>query len=208
MNINNIHEICANETLEFTKPNYWVGAWDEPIYYRKMFATLIKEYKTNIVEIGSHNGSTTYFLGKILEPFNKKIYTIDPWNGAQEGNDSIYKDYLNNTKELTNLVTMRESSLSHIAYWHLKNTDYGICYIDGLHTREGIRNDIRVVSATIKAPYIILIDDYDMPEIADEIDIAAKENIIQLINPPNQDMFYNNYPDKGRKFAICVKGVA
>ena len=71
INIHQIHDLCINESFELIKPKYWIGQWDDVIYYRKVFVYLINKHPTNIVEIGSHNGSSTYFFGKLLENHSK-----------------------------------------------------------------------------------------------------------------------------------------
>jgi hypothetical protein len=202
--MNNLYELSLLEKYQLDKPQNWQGVWEiDDVFYRKIFAYLIRTYQTNVLEIGAHSGCTTYFFGKMLEKYNKIIYTIDPWNGQQEGDESIYQMYLNNIQSLNNIVTNRDTSLSPSIHELLKNMEYGICYIDGLHTTEGIRNDIQLVTSTISTPGMIIIDDYDMDEVKQEISNAVQKDILKIIEPPNIEMYNNNYPNKGRKFVVC-----
>ena len=98
----------------------------------------------NMIEIGSYTGeSTLIFCGK----FNT-VTSIDPYlNDYDETDDAceyadfdlVYKEFLKNTKEESNIFHFR---LTSDQFAGMYDTKVDFVYIDGLHTEEQVFKDI------------------------------------------------------------------
>jgi hypothetical protein len=97
--------------------------------------------KITIVEVGSFMGESAVIFADCFP--NGKIYCIDPWLSGYDEKDSAsdfdFNDVENQfdlrTKEFNNIFKIKTFSLDYF-----KECD--AVYIDGLHTYEGIKNDI------------------------------------------------------------------
>jgi hypothetical protein len=114
--------------------------------------------KFDALEIGAHVGGTTKHLSNLF----KRVFVIDPWDGRQEGNESVYQQFLEYNKDTTNLEHKRTGSETEEAKSFLreiKNFELGYCLIDGLHTKEAVINDYLLILDYLIPGSIIVVDD-------------------------------------------------
>lgn len=143
------------------------------------------QYKDfDVLEIGAlEGGATTVFANHF-----KRVFVIDPWDGRQQGNDSVYSKWKNATKNCTNVFHCKTGSETPTAKMFLKsirNFNLGFVFIDGLHTREGVINDFELVLPYCNKNTTILLDDMDyMPVFETAIEVAEmyKDRLYELEN--------------------------
>jgi len=105
-----------------------------------------------IIEIGSYVGDSTEIFANRF----KKVVSIDPFVNGYDNNDPasyqhpmsvIEKQFNKLRKEYQNIEKWKMTSEEA---WEVMDYDLFIVYIDGLHTYEGVKNDIEWWSSKIK----------------------------------------------------------
>ena len=116
-----------------------------------------------IIEIGSYVGeSTTIFA----EHF-KEVVSVDPYMNDYDLNDAachhasfdkVYEQFIRNTLSVPNIKSIKETSQN--AFSILKEQEWDMVYIDGLHTYEGVSYDISHYKTIIKSGGFVCGHDY------------------------------------------------
>ena len=116
-----------------------------------------------IIEIGSYVGeSTTIFA----EHF-KEVVSVDPYMNDYDLNDAachhasfdkVYEQFIRNTLSVPNIKSIKETSQN--AFSILKEQEWDMVYIDGLHTLEGVSYDIAHYKTIIKSGGFVCGHDY------------------------------------------------
>lgn len=116
-----------------------------------------------MVEIGSYLGeSTLVFASKF-----KEVITIDPFLDNYDPNDEtcqhaslskVHKQFLLNIGEATNIKHIQK--ISDDAIIDLKKQSFDFIYIDGLHTYDQIKKDIKNYLPLVKKGGFIAGHDY------------------------------------------------
>ena len=116
-----------------------------------------------IIEIGSYVGeSTTIFA----EHF-KEVVSVDPYMNDYDLNDAachhasfdkVYEQFIRNTLSVPNIKSIKETSQN--AFSILKEHEWDMVYIDGLHTYEGVSYDISHYKTIIKPGGFVCGHDY------------------------------------------------
>ena len=117
-----------------------------------------------IIEIGSYVGeSTTIFA----EHF-KEVVSVDPYMNDYDLNDAachhasfdkVYEQFIRNTLSIPNIKSIKETSEN--AFSILKEQQWDMVYIDGLHTFEGVSYDIEHYKSIIKPGGFVCGHDYN-----------------------------------------------
>jgi hypothetical protein len=128
---------------------------------------LIKELGDNsdkrMIEIGSFVGESTVLFAQsfgsvtAIDPFMEGYDDKDPTSYLFEFNN-VYETYLDRTKDYTNIKTLKMTSDE--GYDALKFNEWDFIYIDGLHTYEGVKNDIKNFLPLVKKGGVIGGHDY------------------------------------------------
>lgn len=110
---------------------------------------LIKELgdnsQKNMIEIGSFVGESTVLFAQsfgsvtAIDPFLADYDPLDPTSYLFEFNN-VYDTYMARTSPYKNIKTIKATSDE--ACEALKYNQFDFIYIDGLHTYEGVKNDI------------------------------------------------------------------
>ena len=118
-----------------------------------------------IIEIGTYTGESTVLFSRKA----KKVFTIDPYIQNYDPNDgagetdlqqvkAIFFERLRNSNSTDKVYQYQE--LSKTAKTHFKDKSVDIVYIDGLHTYEGVKEDIKNYLPKIKSGGYIAGHDY------------------------------------------------
>lgn len=110
----------------------------------------LQKYDGDILEIGSHVGLTTKILAEIALKYGRKVVVIDPWDGRQQGNESVYRKFLQNVENYKDvIITNRIGSQTYEALKIIQSSKFAFCWIDGLHTPEACTSDILACSTQV-----------------------------------------------------------
>jgi predicted O-methyltransferase YrrM len=128
---------------------------------------LIKELGDNsdktMIEIGSFVGESTVLFAQSF----KKVIAIDPFLADYDPKDptsylfefkNVYETYLDRTSPYKNIKTLTMSSDD--AAKILSNDYFDFIYIDGLHTYDGVKTDIKNYLPMVKKGGVIGGHDY------------------------------------------------
>lgn len=117
----------------------------------------------DIIEIGSYIGESTMIFANRF----KRVISIDPYINGYDPNDKacyhasfdrVYKEFIKNTLSIPNIKSIKETS--ETAFSFLKESQWDIVYIDGLHTHESVSSDIENYKTIIKPGGFICGHDY------------------------------------------------
>lgn len=110
---------------------------------REVAELALQTYDGDILEIGCHIGLTTRIFAELAEKYDRKVVVIDPWDGRQEGNQTVYEQFVENTKEYEKVIVVnRMGSQEPRAIEVIKSNNFAFCWIDGLHTPFACKSDI------------------------------------------------------------------
>ena len=116
-----------------------------------------------IIEIGSYVGESTM----IFADWFKEVVSVDPYINDYDLEDAacsfapfdkVYEQFLRNTLPIPNIKSIRETSKN--AFSILKDQQWDMVYIDGLHTLEGVSYDIEHYKTIIKPGGFVCGHDY------------------------------------------------
>lgn len=157
-----------------------------------LLKTLLKELPTkiNVLEIGVYFGRMTIMWTDILKE-NKikyKYVGIDDFRGIERNRDSKEIDFkgiaLKNLKPLLNKIKVIDNDSKDEAKNH-PDEFYDIVYIDGGHSYESVRDDIKNWLPKVKQGGFICGDDY----------IEGWPGVVQAVN----EMFGNRINKVGNQ---------
>jgi predicted O-methyltransferase YrrM len=140
---------------------------------------LASQSKDIIVEIGSFQGRSTVGLAKGSKLGNNNmVYAIDIWNnGKVNGTNDVFvrkEDFINNLKssQVQDIVTpIHSTSNDAFNNWDKK---IGMLFIDGDHSYQGVKSDIRWCDFVIPGG-IIAFHDYLSPKYDNSVIRAVNE---------------------------------
>lgn len=116
-----------------------------------------------IIEIGSYIGESTMIFADRF----KEVVSVDPYINDYDLEDAacsfapfdkVYEQFVRNTLSIPNIKSIRETSEN--AFSILKDQQWDMVYIDGLHTFEGVSFDIEHYKTIIKPGGFICGHDY------------------------------------------------
>ena len=116
-----------------------------------------------IIEIGSYIGESTMIFADRF----KEVVSVDPYINDYDLEDAacsfapfdkVYEQFVRNTLSVPNIKSIRETSQN--AFSILKDQQWDMVYIDGLHTFEGVSYDIAHYKTIIKPGGFVCGHDY------------------------------------------------
>ena len=129
--------------------------------------------KGDVLEVGSFQGKSTFFLGHAVAlSGNGKMFAVDHFKGnlGAEHYYKVEKDDLSDLEAgfrknikragLNKFVTLINKP-NHIAVSDIEDNSVRLLFIDGDHTADGIRKDLRLFMPKLKSGAIIAFDDYE-----------------------------------------------
>lgn len=161
------------------KQNYYTPG-SVKIEELKQLEKLASQSKDIIVEIGSFQGRSTVGLAKGSKSGNNNtVYAIDTWpNKRVSGTQDVIiskESFMNNLKisEVNDIVTpIHSSSNKALVNWDKK---IGMLFIDGDHSYNGVKSDIRWCDFVIPGG-IIAFHDYLSPKYDNSVIKAVDES--------------------------------
>ena len=131
-------------------PVHQAGSIHQRSRLREIAELALENYEGDILEIGCHVGTTTTIFAELAKKHDRKVVVIDPWDGRQEGNQSVYEQFMENTKEYHDIIDInRMGSQGEKAIELIKNGKFAFCWIDGLHTPFACKSDIEACHGQI-----------------------------------------------------------
>ena len=148
----------------------------------------MQDLKGDVVEIGSWQGRSTIFLATaVKESGNGDFYAIDHFKGnkgkedsyAVNGNLDNLKDNFNQNIAnfgLSNIVNLLDMINTEAAKY-LEEKTIRFLFIDGDHTKNGVKKDIDLFFPRLKKGSIVVFDDYfeGFPGLIEAIDELFEE---------------------------------
>jgi hypothetical protein len=113
----------------------------------------------NIVEIGAAEGKATVALAEIAKKHGAKVLVIDPYNGDQEGTETLYQKWKVATAPYDNIVHLRESSLEQRAIQAMVDFKPSFVFVDGLHYEWAAYSDTRAAQLALPVGGYVCVDD-------------------------------------------------
>ncbi len=116
-----------------------------------------------MIEIGSYVGESTLMFANHF----KEVISVDPYVNDYDLNDmacsyapfdKVYQEFLRNTLPIHNIKSIRDTSQNALSL--LKEQEWDLVYIDGIHTLEGVWFDIDNYKNIIKSGGFICGHDY------------------------------------------------
>jgi len=160
------------------------------IQMRKEGDTFLKQlfevmpYNTIMAEIGCYQGESTSIFASFEKVY--KIYAIDPWVNGYDNKDEasfqfpmseVEKSFDDRTKNNSKIVKLKMKSEEAVQLFN--NGTLDLVYIDGLHTYEGVKNDIIIWLPKVKEGLYIGGHDYLNP-------CGVKEAVNELFGQPDR----------------------
>ena len=157
--------------------------------------TAINDYKlTQVLEIGTFAGGTTYVLAKALP--NNSITTVDPSNFEEYFTEQDHPNHLIYLQSRYPELILEPASFRHIQKLYKKECDnitlitnvvhnvdisqMSCIIVDGSHKDYDLKNDLKYCYANMK-PGIIFVDDCAYKLIAECANSFAKEHNLELV---------------------------
>lgn len=119
-----------------------------------------------VVEIGSHTGLSTCYLGLNAR---SHVFAVDPWGPPRPGSrddpfdlaDKVYDEFSTNLTNLglwSKVTPLRATSVEVARMWM---APVGLLFIDAVHTEAGVRSDLAAWSDKIIKGGWLALHDYD-----------------------------------------------
>lgn len=119
----------------------------------------------DVIEIGALTGTSTKVFCEAASKFDRHVHVIDPWNGSEAGDDSMYSKFVERTSKYTNLHVLRERSDSRAVIDSMRGKSISFCLIDGLHTYEAAYNDLINYCDVVAPGGLMCLDDINLSEV-------------------------------------------
>jgi len=133
-----------------------------------------------MIEIGSYVGESTLMFAENF----KEVISVDPFVNDYDLNDmacsyapfdKVYQQFLRNTLSIHNIKSIRDTSQNALSI--LKEQDWDLVYIDGLHTLEGVWFDIENYKTLISPTGFLCGHDYGWGNVRHAIGQLLDDNI-------------------------------
>ena len=133
-----------------------------------------------MIEIGSYVGESTLMFSNHF----KEVVSVDPYINDYDLDDvachhapfdKVYEQFIRNTLSIPNIKSIKETSQN--AFSILKEQQWDMVYIDGLHTFEGVSYDIEHYKSIIKPGGFICGHDYGWGNVRHAIGLLLDDKV-------------------------------
>ncbi len=140
--------------------NGWLSRSEGALLYK-----LASSINGNIVEIGSFEGRSTFYmaLAKMDNKKNGFIYAVDTFTGSTEhtkhGKLDTYNTFIDNMKKYDIMDYVKPIRNTSIKAANECNKSFSLIFIDGAHDYENVKNDFFAWSPKLEADGMLLFHD-------------------------------------------------
>lgn len=158
--------------------------------YESFYDAMIERFdNANFVEIGAWKGKSACYMGERLKDTGKNIcYTVvDNFKGsptetihlqdAEIINRTLYRTFLNNINPLKDYIKVIKGNSEEV-YKMFDDNSLMLLFIDGNHTYEALKQDIKLWLPKIKKGGVIAGHDYDLESVKRAVDEAFPDRKI------------------------------
>jgi predicted O-methyltransferase YrrM len=133
-----------------------------------------------MIEIGSYIGESTMIFAKHF----KEVVSVDPYMDNYDVTDmacsfapfdDVYSEFLRNTLDIPNIKSIRDTSERSFSI--LKEREWDLVYIDGLHTVQGVMFDIDNYRTIISKGGFVSGHDYGWGNVRHSIGIIFDDKV-------------------------------
>jgi len=142
--------------------------------------TIKSTSEMRMIEIGSYVGESTLMFSNHF----KEVVSVDPYINDYDLDDvachhapfdKVYEQFIRNTLSIPNIKSIKETSQN--AFSILKEQQWDMVYIDGLHTFEGVSYDIEHYKSIIKPGGFICGHDYGWGNVRHAIGLLLDDKV-------------------------------
>lgn len=147
-----------------------IPGWFSETNAAAFWAAMSERRPRTVVEIGSYLGRSTVFLGQAMRrwsPADARLVSIDPHTGDRQQLEGVGLDTIPTLElfrliiegaRLSDLVDIRVATSDEAAVgW---SQDIDLIFVDGWHSYEAVRGDIRNYAPHLTANGLVCFDDY------------------------------------------------
>lgn len=115
---------------------------------------------TKALEIGSHLGASTCFIGAALQPLGGHLYCVDTWHNETmpEGEQDTFQVFKQNTASLNGVTTLIRKRSDALTEKEI-SLPLQFAFLDGDHSYESTKKDFELVSPWMAENGIIAFHD-------------------------------------------------
>lgn len=160
----------------------------------------MQDIEGDVVEIGSWQGRSTIFLAKAVQGAkNGRFFAIDHFKGnvskehfyvvGKKDLSDLKTNFLGNMKNFGVINTVNLLDMpNYEAIKSLSGSSIRFLFIDGDHTKEGVKKDIELFLPKLVQGAIVVFDDYkeDFPGLVETVDELVKGKSFSRM------MYYDN----------------
>jgi hypothetical protein len=180
-------------------PSSWLASQYQTITMLNVAKLAMENIEGDILEIGSRYGTTTIPLLELASIYDRKIISIDPFNGQQEGDQNVFDFFKDQTSKYKNFIHYREMSQDAKLKNHLiENHKFSFVFVDGLHYEWSCFEDIELSYSVLSQNGICCVDDTAYTE--DKAYCSAAYKKAKESNKWLPVSFLNNEPENSRKY--------
>lgn len=128
-----------------------IKSYTTPEELRKLFELAEACPKgANVLEIGSHLGASTCFLGAALAPLGGHLFCVDTWHNETmpEGEQDTFPIFQGNTSGLNGVLTLLRKRSDTLQKEEI-SLPLHLAFLDGDHSYESTKKDFDLVSPWI-----------------------------------------------------------
>ena len=150
--------------------------------YESFYDAMIERFdNANFVEIGAWKGKSACYMGERLKDTGKNIrYTVvDNFKGSPTEkvhlqdkeivNGTLYETFMKNIEPLKEFIRVWKGD-SNVVYQFFGDNSLMLLFIDGNHTYEALKQDIKLWLPKVKKGGVISGHDYDLESVKRAVD--------------------------------------
>lgn len=157
------------EILDVRPPGWFSD--EDGKFYERAFQQFVPAYG-KMIEIGTFLGRSLSYIGPKASDLHAEIYCIDPWGPADKETEFYYQaediaqrfyTWLKDQPWNKSVITVRARSRQAVRMFQPCSID--MVFIDGDHTYEAVRDDIKLYLPLLKPEGLIAGHDWGRPEV-------------------------------------------
>ena len=150
--------------------------------YESFYDAMIERFdNANFVEIGAWKGKSACYMGERLKETGKNIrYTVvDNFKGSPTEtvhlqdeeiiNGTLFETFMKNIEPLKEFIRVWKGD-SNVVYQFFGDNSLMLLFIDGNHTYEAVKRDIKLWLPKVKKGGVISGHDYDLESVKRAVD--------------------------------------